>query len=299
MDLPSGVQNHEESIESADGHRLFVRSWQPVSEARAMLAIVHGFNSHSAYYERFAHIVANGGIAAFAVDLRGRGRSSGTRYFAWRFAEYVEDIEALVCAIHARAPALPLFLLGHGAGGLAACCYAVSSQRFLAGLICESVALEVPSSAARMRLVRALALIAPRLPVLRLRSGQFSRDEKVVDRMNADPLIQHECQSAQTVVEMVRVRSHVRASLSEITIPLLVLHGSADSVTMPSGSEFLHKNSSSRDKTLQIFEGYYHDLINDRGHEHVVQRIYDWISDRFGSTSGRALIGISYINDGS
>jgi acylglycerol lipase len=299
MDSPSSVEKHEEFIESADDHRLFVRSWRPLPEARATLAIVHGFNSHSAYYERFAGIVARAGIAAFAADLRGRGRSSGTRYFVRLFAEYVKDIEALVSIIRARAPDLPLFLFGHGAGGLAACLYAVANQRVLAGLICESLALEMPAPAAGARLLRALALIAPGLPVLRLRSGQFSRDEKIVDRMNADPLIQHERQPAQTLVELARVSSGLRASLKEIALPLLILHGSADSVTLPSGSEYLHENASSRDKTLQIFEGYHHDLINDRGHEQVIQRINDWISDRLGSTRDRAQIGISYINNGS
>jgi len=299
MDSQNGMENHEEFIESVDGHRLLVRSWRPLAEARAMLAIVHGFNSHSAYYERFAGIIARAGIATFAVDLRGRGGSSGTRYFVRQFAEYVKDIEALVSTIRARAPALPLFLLGHGAGGLAACLYAVANQRVLAGLICESLALEMPAPAAGVQLLRALAFIAPRLPVLRLRSGRFSRDEQVVDRMNTDPLIQHERQSARTLVELIRVSSGLRASLKEIAVPLLILHGSADSVTLPSGSEFLHENASSRDKTLQIFEGYYHDLINDRGHEHVIQRICDWISDRLGSTSDRAQIGISYINNGS
>ncbi|MET0232938.1 MAG: lysophospholipase [Rhodanobacteraceae bacterium] len=299
MDSRSGVVNHEEFIESVDGHRLFVRSWQPVSEPRAMLAIVHGFHSHSAYYERFAGIMADAGIATFALDLRGRGRSSGARYFVRQFSEYVEDIEAFVCVMRARAPAPPLFLLGHGAGGLVASWYAVVHPRVLAGLICESLALEVHTSGLRMRLVRALAFIAPRLPVLRLRSEQFSREEQVVHRMHADPLIRHERQSASTVAELDRAASRLRGSLPEITIPLLVLHGSADSVTLPSGSEFLHEGASSRDKTLQIFEGYYHDLINDRGHGQVIQRIRDWISDRSGSTRDRAQIGISYINNGS
>lgn len=299
METQTGMENHEEFIESVDGHRLFVRSWRPLPEARAMLAIVPGFHSHGAYYERFAGILARAGIASSALDLRGRGRSSGTRCFVRRFAEYVEDITALVAAIRARVPAPPLFLLGHGVGGLAACSYAVVNQRILAGLICESFALEVPAPAVGVPLIRALAFVAPRLPVWRLRSGQFSRDEQAVDRMNTDPLIQHERLSALTLAELFRAGSRLRASLQEITLPLLILHGSADSVTLPSGSEFLHENASSRDKTLQIFEGYYHDLINDRGHEQVIRRIHDWISDRLDSTSDRAQIGISYINNGS
>jgi len=299
MDARSRAQDREEFIESVDGHRLFVRSWQPRSEPRATLAIVHDFHSHSAYYERFAGIIAGSGIATFALDLRGRGRSSATRYVVRHFAEYIKDIEALVGTIRARAPVLPLFLLGHGAGGLAACLYAVANQRILAGLICGSLALEVRIGAAELQILKALAFITPRLPISRWRSRQFSRDQQVVARMNRDPLIRHERQSALTMLELQRAGSGLRASLKEIVLPLLILHGSADSATLPSGSEFLHENASSRDKTLQIFEGYHHDLINDRGREHVIQRISDWISERLGPTSDRAQIGISYVNIGS
>ena len=295
----AGITSHEELIESTGAHRLLVRTWQPARDARASLAIVHGFHSHSGYYERCAGVLARAGIATFALDLRGRGRSSGTRCFIGRFGEYVDDIDALVATIRTRAPGLPLFILGHGAGGVVACLHALANPRTLAGLICESVALDMPTSAAEVQLLKALAFVAPRLPVLRLRSSQFSRDEQAVERMNGDPLVRRERQPARTVVELHRASSRLRASLEDITLPLLILHGSADSVALPSGSEFFHEHAGSRDKTLQIFEGYYHDLINDRGHQHVVDRIYEWIAARLGPDRDRAQIGISYINNGS
>jgi hypothetical protein len=36
----------EETLTSAGGARIFVRSWRPEGRAKAVVAIVHGFNSH-------------------------------------------------------------------------------------------------------------------------------------------------------------------------------------------------------------------------------------------------------------
>ncbi|HEY5809655.1 MAG TPA: lysophospholipase [Povalibacter sp.] len=296
--MPSGfgISNNEEFIESGDRQQLFVRSWRPDHNVRAALAIVHGFNSHGAYYEHFANAMANRGIAVYAVDLRGRGQSSGPRFDVQQFSDYVDDVHALVSTVRAREPSRPVFLLGHSAGGLIACEYALYHQQDLAGLICESFALDVPAPAAVLRIVRALAIIAPRVPVLTLSNVWFSRDESVVARMNNDVLIKDERQPARTVAAMVRASTHLRTSVARFSLPLLILHGSADAVTLPSGSEYFHEHAGSRDKTLQIFEGYYHDLINDHGHEHVVGRIHQWIEARLGTTAQHTQIGIAYIN---
>jgi alpha-beta hydrolase superfamily lysophospholipase len=93
----------------------------------------------------------------------------------------------------------------------------------------------------------------------------------------------------------IRARNQLRSSLAQLSLPLLLLHGSADTVTLLSGSEHMHERSASPDKTLQIFEGYYHDLINDPGHEEVTERILQWIGDRL-NPEHRNQIGIAYIN---
>ncbi len=291
-----GISDNEEFIESDDRQRLFVRSWRPDHNVRAALAIVHGFNSHGGYYGNFARAMATRGIATYAVDLRGRGQSSGRRFEVRQFSDYVDDVHALVSTIRAREPSQPVFMLGHSAGGVVACEYSLSHQQNLAGLICESFALEVPAPAAVLRIVRALALIAPRVPVLTLSNALFSRDVRVVAHMNNDSLIRKERQPARTVAAMVRASTHLRTSFVQFSLPLLILHGSADAITLPSGSEYFHEHAGSRDKTLQIFEGYYHDLINDHGHEHVVERIHQWIEARLGTTAQHTQIGIAYIN---
>ena len=286
----------EEFVESRDHQRLFVRSWRPDHDVRVALAIVHGFNSHSACYERFAIDMAIRGIAVYALDLRGRGKSPGTRFDVRRFAEFIDDADTLLSTVRERYPSRPVFVLGQGVGGVVACLHALAGKQHLAGLICAGIALEPSVHAAFLQGVKAVAALAPRLPLLRLKHAWFSRDTHIVARMNADPFIMGERQSARTIAEMLRANDLLRAAVSQLSLPLLVLHGSADEVTLPSGSEYLHEHASSRDKTLQIFEGYYHDLINDQGHQLVVERICQWIDARLDATAHRMQIGIEYIN---
>jgi len=79
-------------------------------------------------------------VAAYAVDLRGRGRSDGERFYVDSFAEYVSDVATLVSLVQSREPGLPIFLLGHSAGGVVGCLYTLDHQKDLAGFICESFA---------------------------------------------------------------------------------------------------------------------------------------------------------------
>jgi alpha-beta hydrolase superfamily lysophospholipase len=204
-----------------------------------------------------------------------------------------------MCTIREREPSSPIFLLGQGAGGLVACLYALTNPRQLNGVICSSIALELPLHPMFRSGIELLAAVAPRIPVLRVRSGSFSRDPGIVARMNDDPLINGERQRARMVSETLRAGDELRKSASELLQPLLVLHGSADTVTLPSGSEYMHEHAGSRDKTLQIFEGYHHDLINEQGHELVVEKICQWIDTQLHATAQRTLIGIEYINAGS
>src|SRR5258707_954126 len=87
------------------------------------VAIGAGFNSRSGYYAWVAEQLTAGGHATYAVDLRGRGRSDGERFYVDKFADYVSDITALMDVAKSRDPGLPVFLLGHSAGGVLACLY--------------------------------------------------------------------------------------------------------------------------------------------------------------------------------
>ena len=270
----------EETIEGKSGLRLFVRSWRPAGKARATVVIVPGFNSHSGHYFWTAEQLVKDGYAVYAVDLRGRGKSDGERFYIQKFDEYLDDVDTVVSTARSREAGLPVFVLGHSAGGVISCCYVLEHQPELAGLICESFAFKVAAPDFAVAALRGLAHLAPHAHVLRLKNEQFSRDLAVVQAMNEDPLIEHETQPTQTVAEMARADDRLEKSFPQITLPLLILHGTRDATTRPSGSQFFHETAGSTDKTLKLYEGHYHDLLNDLDREVVMKDIRDWLGAR-------------------
>ena len=264
MVQPSLQASDEDVFESSDGLRIFFRTWHPADAAHAVVVIVPGFNSHSGYYDWVASQLNAMGLVVFAVDLRGRGRSDGERFYVAKFSEYVEDVGHVVTLARSRRPRIPVFLLGHSAGGVVSCLYALDHHAELGGLICESFAYH----------------IAPHAHVLRLKNEDFSRDPAVVARMNADPLIAHETQPTKTLAEMVRADERLERELPHITLPVLILHGTADKATKPAGSQSFYDTARSTDKTLKLYDGHMHDLLNDVGRETVMADIASWISAR-------------------
>lgn len=275
----------EEKVSSAGGVQVFIRSWKPALPARAVVAIVHGVKSHGGYFRWAAEELAAAGIAVYALDLRGRGRSDGPRLYVEDIGEYTADVRTLVELAKSREPGLPVYLLGHSAGGVVSCVYALDHQDQLAGLICESFAFKVAAPNFALALVKWLSRIAPRLPVLRLRTADFSRDPAAVRAMIDDPLgVHREAQPASTVAALLRGAERLEREFPRITLPVLILHGTADRVTKPAGSQQFHQAAGSADKTLKLYDGHAHDLLNDHGREQVVADILAWLDARIAGS---------------
>jgi alpha-beta hydrolase superfamily lysophospholipase len=269
------------SFEGVGGLKIFTRSWHPTQrQPRAVVVIVHGFNSHSGHYLWVGEQFSANGLAVHALDLRGRGQSDGERFYVTKFEDYVNDVATFVTMAKADHPGLPVFLLGHSAGGVVSCIYTLEHQAELAGLICESFAHEVPAPDFALAVLKGLSHIAPHAHVLKLNNEDFSRDPKVVEAMNTDPLIAHEVQPTQTVAEMVRADERLKQEFGRITLPVLILHGTLDKATKPSGSQRFFDTAGSTDKTLKLYEGHFHDLLNDIDKEIVMADIQQWIDTR-------------------
>ncbi|MES2306577.1 MAG: lysophospholipase [Gemmatimonadota bacterium] len=280
MSNSPGNQPREERIPTSDGLELFVRSWRPATAPKAVVAIVPGFKAHSGYYGWVASQLVAAGLAVYAVDLRGRGESDGERFFVSSFDEYAHDVGQLLALARSREPGRKLFLLGHSAGGVVSCGYALEHQQELAGLICESFAFQVPAPDFALAVLKGLSHLAPHAHVLKLKNEDFSRDPEAVRVMNEDPLIADETQPSLTVAAMARADERLKEAFPQFTLPLLILHGTADKAAKASGSQFFFDTAGSNDKTLKLYEGHYHDLLNDLGRESVMADIVTWLDAR-------------------
>lgn len=268
---------NEEDFTSLGGLRIHMRSWPAAGPARAVVAICHGFNAHGGQYAWVAEQLAARGFAVFAADLRGRGKSEGERFYVEDVAEYVADVRGMIGIARERNPGLPVYLLGHSAGGVASCTFALDHQDEIDGLICESFAFQVPAPGFALAAIKGLSHIAPHLGVLTLKMKDFSRDPAAVAALEADPLTKDETQPAMTVAALVRADERLHDNFDKITLPVLILHGTDDHATVFRGSEFFHDHAGSADKTLKLYEGHYHDLLNDIGKEEVLADVAGWI----------------------
>jgi alpha-beta hydrolase superfamily lysophospholipase len=281
---------NEDRFEGASGLNIFTRSWRPKEPARAAVVIVPGFNAHSGHYAWVGERLAASGLAAYALDLRGRGRSDGERFYVQRLQDYVDDVAKFVSIVKTREPGAPVYMLGHSAGGVVACVYALEHQHELAGLISEDFAHEVPAPSFVLAVLKGLSHVAPHAHVFKLKNEDFSRDAQRVAELNSDPLIAHEVQPTQTIAEFVRADERLKREFAKIALPVLILHGTADKVTKPSGSKHFYELAGSIDKTLKLYEGYYHDPLADVGKEVVLADITTWIDARIPAARSPRLV---------
>jgi len=274
--MTTGVS--EQRVPSSGGISIHVRSWRPPAKPQAVVVMCHGVNSHGGQYLWSGAQLQAKGFAAYALDLRGRGKSDGARFYVTDIADYVSDVAAVIRLAKSRDPGAPVFLLGHSAGGVVSCTYTLDHQAELAGFICESFAFRVPAPKPVLAVIKGLSRFAPRLPVLKLKNKDFTRDPQALQALNDDPLTAGEAQPAITVAALVRANERLEREFSRVTLPVLIMHGTLDKATLPSGSQMFYDRAGSKDKTLKLYEGHYHDLLNDEGKDRVMADVQSWIA---------------------
>jgi len=279
----------EQWLEGKGGLKIFTRHWRPAAEPKAALVICHGVNSHGGQYLGAAAEFTRRGFAVTALDLRGRGRSEGERFYVEHVDDYVSDLSQTIELARSHDPDLPLYLLGHSAGGVTSVSYALDYQDRIDGLICESFAFHVYAPDFALGLLKGASHLTPHLHVLKLKMEDFSRDPEWVAALLADPLTHDEVQPVQTVAALVRAGDRMDKEFGTITLPVLIMHGTADKATRPDGSQQFYDQAGSADKQLILYEDYYHDLLNDLGKERVFDDIAGWIEARL---PGRATVAV-------
>jgi alpha-beta hydrolase superfamily lysophospholipase len=276
--MESNTQTQTNTFVSEDGLTVFYRNWPSAGQPKAVVVIAHGFNSHSGYYQWTAEQLAAQNYQVYAIDFPGRGQSDGERYYIADYNNFVTELGKLVDIAKNGHPGLPAFLLGHSAGGVLSAVYTLEHQNKLSGFICESFAFQVPAPDFAIAALKGLSHVFPHAHVVKLKNEDFSRNPEVVDFMNHDPLINNEVQPTKTMQQLALADERLKTEIPSIKLPLLIVHGTADKATKPSGSQYFYDNSQSEDKTLKFYEGHYHDLLNDIGKEMVMNDILDWLN---------------------
>ncbi len=275
----------EDTLAAADGTRLFTRTWWPAGPPRAALLIVHGYAEHSGRYHRLAGHLTKAGYVVHAYDHRGFGRSEGRRGRV-ALTTALQDLDRVVAHVRRQAPERALLMLGHSMGGSLAALHALAHPSSLAGLMLSSPALQIPILPPLHPLVRVLGRVLPGLPTLPLDRRGLSHDPEVVRQAETDPLNFHGATPAGTAAALLEAGRTVLDRAAHLTLPLLITHGTADPIADPRGSEALYDRAGATDKTLSLFEGFYHEPFNEPDGRIVLDTLADWLEEHTPAWAG-------------
>jgi alpha-beta hydrolase superfamily lysophospholipase len=266
------------------GLSLYYQCWLPATDPKAILLVVHGWAEHSGRYTNLGNYFVSKGYAICALDHRGHGKSEGLRGFVERFSDYLDDLKTFFDIVRSEHGDTKIFLVGHSMGAIIATAYtvAVSHQQELAGLIVSGVGVKPGSSisSALIPLARILSLLLPRLGIMVLDASAISQDKAVVEAYVNDPLVYRGKITCRFGAEMLATLRKLPSEMPEINLPILIMHGTADRLCDPEGSRILYDQVNSKDKALKLYEGFYHEIFNEPGHEQVLADMEAWLAAR-------------------
>jgi acylglycerol lipase len=269
----------EGTFRGAGDRQIFWRCWRAEDEPRGIVAIAHGWAEHGGRYQYVGERLAAEGYTVYALDHHGHGRSAGPRGRI-SFEAAIGDLDQLILLGESRHPQADAFLLGHSMGGALALRYALEHGHRLAGLIVSGPLIQVEGRAVVRTLARGLAAVAPSLTVAKVDPGLISRDPAVVAAYVEDPLVFHGGVSAGAAAEFIKHAATLPDVVHHVTLPALVMYGTADRICDPAGARLVATRLGSPDLTATAYDGLYHEILNEPERDRVIGDLIGWLGAR-------------------
>ncbi|MFP4364381.1 MAG: lysophospholipase [Spirochaetia bacterium] len=276
------MHTNENNFLSFDGTTIFYRSLEAEGPEKAVCLILHGLHEHS---ERYIHVMeefSSWGISTYAPDHRGHGRTAKTMGHIESFQKVRKDIIQLTEYIRNSHPEKPLFILGHSMGGLLTLYTLEETQDLFTGAILSGAAMDVAGSVPGIMksLSGLLAAVLPLLPVQELDTDNATKNRKMVKESKSDPFFNHGKVRAKTGAEMLKTMDYLKPRLKNIKTPVLILQGTEDVLVPTTAAELIFREIGSEDKKKKLFDGLYHELLNEPERGEVFAIIQQWIEKR-------------------
>lgn len=276
------MQRQEISFVGASGVNLYSQRWLPDESPQAIVAVMHGVAEHSGRYANLVNSLVAKQYGVWGYDLRGHGRSHGRRGHINNWQEYRVDLGHFLQLVHKEMSPFPLFLFGHSMGALIVLDYLIHKPAEIAGAIVSGTPIE-PVGVAKPYLVALAQLLArfwPTCPLpLGINTKALSRDTAVIQAYESDPLVLHRM-TARWGVEALAVVEYVKKNAGRLKLPLLLLHGDADTLNSAAGAQAFYDAAGSDDKEMRLYENGRHEPHNDLEHEQVTADVLHWLSQR-------------------
>jgi alpha-beta hydrolase superfamily lysophospholipase len=267
-------------FQTRDDFSLFFNTL-PSAAPKASIVFLHGVGEHIGRYEAIFQSFAAQGYSCFGFDQRGFGQSEGERGHINSFTEYVDDLARFIDEIVNKDAKMPVFLFGHSMGTLVTLVYALQYSTRIQGLIISSCPLKLASWFTNLGsfFADALSGIAPRLKISNMiHPNELTDDPQVIEAFMHDPLIVRDV-SLNWLHEFKQAQETILLNANRILLPTLICHGDIDPIAAVAGAELLYEKLGSDDKSLIIFNGLKHELLNHLADKRtqVLKKMFEWL----------------------
>jgi alpha-beta hydrolase superfamily lysophospholipase len=273
-------------FEGADGTSVFTHRWLPDGPVRAVLQIAHGMGEHALRYREPLQPLPDAGIAIYANDHRGHGKTSPDTlgdFGSGGFAALIDDMAVLARRIRAEHPGKKLFLMGHSMGSFAAQVFVAEHSALIDGYILSGSAaldkLEAPKGG--------LAAIGAGMAKPRTPFDWLSRDDAEVDTYIADPLCGFtvdEKGRASMFAAAVPALDPIKLATIRTSLPIYVFAGDQDpinaSLTRLTPLVDRYRALGIADIETDYYAGGRHEMLNETNRAEVVANLKSWIERR-------------------
>jgi len=273
--------NHVEgNFKGVRNANIYYQAWLPEGNVKAVLLIIHGLGEHCGRYMNVVNRFVPLGYAVYGLDHIGHGKSEGMREGVERFADYINPLTVYHEMVKSWQTGKPIFLLGHSMGGLIASYYLLDHQAEFRGAVISAPLIKVSDSISQATIImgKILSALAPKMGLLPLDAKSISRDPEVVKAYVNDPLVFHGKTPARLAAELLKAMLRVAAEADKMTLPFILVQGSDDRLVNPGGAQTLYDKASSKDKTIRIYEGLYHEVFNEPERGRVLNDVEAWLA---------------------
>lgn len=279
-----GIALSQEWVTMNDKTRLYCRVWR-AEGSPATLLIAHGLGAHGGWFIDMGNALASRGVNVWVVDHRGFGRSEGPRGHVTDYRRYLQDLDAVVDAVHAALPGTRLFLLGHSMGGIFATYYAAAHPEKLSGMLLLNPWIKDQSNAS-VGTVLAVSfrgmMKSPHLYRLAGGSDVMTVNAEAEKLLEADPYWVRE-ESASFFWQITLMRGGVLKQAQQVNLPALVLQAGQDKSVVASASQEAFRRLGSADKTWKDYPTYAHDSEFEPDRSAMDDDIAAWIKAHVGA----------------
>ena len=247
---------------------------------KATVLINHGFAEHLGRYDYVSDRLNESGYNVYRYDLRGHGKT-GKRGHIESYREFIDDLKDMVDTIKSYGED-NIFMLGHSMGGLISFIYGLEFQDILKGQILSGAAVgKLPAvKGFKTPLYNFANVFFKNTMIKNPISDDLCSDSAVVVDYREDPLVLQEASMNFYVEFLIKAANYAEDNMEMYTYPCLILHGEKDNIVPKEIAEKLYSNIASEDKEIKIYDGLYHEILNEKNRDEIIADIVTWMDRR-------------------